>query len=99
VLPNRADGRDRTGDIRFTRAVLYQLSYVGVASASYRRNAYRRTLWLGFGAVAAGFSSWRDRVEVMGSCGCVQVAVVDEHGSDVVAHGERGGEVDCVHRA
>ncbi len=27
----RADGRDRTGDIRFTRAVLYQLSYVGVA--------------------------------------------------------------------
>jgi hypothetical protein len=28
--PSRADGRDRTGDIRFTRAVLYQLSYVGV---------------------------------------------------------------------
>jgi hypothetical protein len=28
----RADGRDRTGDIRFTRAVLYQLSYVGVVS-------------------------------------------------------------------
>jgi hypothetical protein len=27
----RADGRDRTGDIRFTRAVLYQLSYVGIA--------------------------------------------------------------------
>ncbi len=26
----KADGRDRTGDIRFTRAVLYQLSYVGV---------------------------------------------------------------------
>jgi hypothetical protein len=25
----RADGRDRTGDNRFTRAVLYQLSYVG----------------------------------------------------------------------
>jgi hypothetical protein len=31
---NRADGRDRTGDIRFTRAVLYQLSYVGEALAS-----------------------------------------------------------------
>jgi hypothetical protein len=30
VLPNRADGRDRTGDIRFTKPVLYQLSYVGV---------------------------------------------------------------------
>lgn len=30
----RADGRDRTGDIRFTRAVLYQLSYVGIALAS-----------------------------------------------------------------
>jgi hypothetical protein len=28
--PYRADGRDRTGDIRFTRAVLYQLSYVGL---------------------------------------------------------------------
>jgi hypothetical protein len=27
----KADGRDRTGDIRFTRAVLYQLSYVGLA--------------------------------------------------------------------
>jgi hypothetical protein len=27
---HRADGRDRTGDIRFTRAVLYQLSYVGM---------------------------------------------------------------------
>jgi hypothetical protein len=32
--PSRADGRDRTGDIRFTRAVLYQLSYVGVPVAS-----------------------------------------------------------------
>jgi hypothetical protein len=30
----RADGRDRTGDIRFTRAVLYQLSYVGMDGAS-----------------------------------------------------------------
>jgi hypothetical protein len=29
-VQTRADGRDRTGDIRFTRAVLYQLSYVGV---------------------------------------------------------------------
>src|ERR1039458_8450673 len=28
----RADGRDRTGDIRFTKPVLYQLSYVGVTS-------------------------------------------------------------------
>jgi hypothetical protein len=26
----RADGRDRTGDLRFTRAALCQLSYVGV---------------------------------------------------------------------
>jgi hypothetical protein len=31
LLAVQADGRDRTGDIRFTRAVLYQLSYVGVA--------------------------------------------------------------------
>jgi hypothetical protein len=35
LLHAQADGRDRTGDIRFTRAVLYQLSYVGVAYASY----------------------------------------------------------------
>jgi hypothetical protein len=39
VAPGRADGRDRTGDIRFTRAVLYQLSYVGIAFASYRCDA------------------------------------------------------------
>jgi hypothetical protein len=32
----RADGRDRTGDPRFTKPVLCQLSYVGVAYASYR---------------------------------------------------------------
>jgi hypothetical protein len=38
----RADGRDRTGDIRFTRAVLYQLSYVGLARTFYRRNVCRR---------------------------------------------------------
>jgi RimJ/RimL family protein N-acetyltransferase len=37
---SRADGRDRTGDIRFTRAVLYQLSYVGVVHASYRWSQY-----------------------------------------------------------
>jgi hypothetical protein len=31
-MGERADGRDRTGDLRFTRAALYQLSYVGVVS-------------------------------------------------------------------
>jgi hypothetical protein len=29
-----ADGRTRTGDILFTREVLYQLSYVGAATES-----------------------------------------------------------------
>src|ERR1700727_2215281 len=30
--PSRADGRDRTGDLSLTRRLLYQLSYVGLAS-------------------------------------------------------------------
>ena len=30
TIDARADGRTRTGDILFTREVLYQLSYVGV---------------------------------------------------------------------
>ena len=25
-----ADGRNRTGDLRFTKALLYQLSYIGI---------------------------------------------------------------------
>jgi hypothetical protein len=33
----RADGRNRTGNLRFTRAALYQLSYVGRPLESYRR--------------------------------------------------------------
>ncbi len=33
----RADVRDRTGNLRFTRAMLYQLSYVGLEAVSYRR--------------------------------------------------------------
>jgi hypothetical protein len=35
----RADGRNRTGNLRFTRAALYQLSYVGRLFASYRRDS------------------------------------------------------------
>lgn len=32
-LAQRADGRGRTGDLRVTKAALYQLSYVGVEPA------------------------------------------------------------------
>ncbi|MCW3018750.1 MAG: hypothetical protein JWN10_1058 [Solirubrobacterales bacterium] len=39
---SRADVRDRTGNLRFTRAVLYQLSYVGLRFASYRRSVRAR---------------------------------------------------------
>ncbi len=28
---NGADGRSRTGDLRFTKALLYQLSYIGAS--------------------------------------------------------------------
>ena len=30
LMLNGADNRDRTDDLRFTRALLYQLSYVGL---------------------------------------------------------------------
>jgi hypothetical protein len=29
-LKNGADERNRTGDLRFTKALLYQLSYIGI---------------------------------------------------------------------
>lgn len=43
-------------------------------------------------------SSWRERVELVGACGGVQLAVVDKDGAEVLAHGERRGEVDRIHR-
>ena len=29
-MKNGADERNRTGDLRFTKALLYQLSYIGI---------------------------------------------------------------------
>ena len=29
MIESGADGRDRTGDLRFTKPLLYQLSYIG----------------------------------------------------------------------
>ncbi len=37
AVKNRADGRGRTGDLVLTMDALYQLSYVGLKLASYRR--------------------------------------------------------------
>src|SRR5580692_72952 len=60
--PSKADGRDRTGDIRFTRAVLYQLSYVGVAQASYRRSARCPAPGVVPSGSASGVTAWSPAV-------------------------------------
>ena len=81
-----------------TMDALYQLSYVGLALASYRRGvgSPRPT---GAAALSRAGSSWREGVELVGACGGVQVGVVDEDGPEVLVHGERRGQVDRVHRA
>lgn len=73
-------------------------AYVGVTSASYRRRVGVVPSSWGSGVVAGWGSLWREGVEVMGSGGGVQVAAVDEDRADVLADGERRGEVDRVHR-
>jgi 1-acyl-sn-glycerol-3-phosphate acyltransferase len=55
----QADGRVRTGDIRFTKPVLYQLSYVG--AASHRTAAGRHD---GLGPVGNGPGAVRRRLGV-----------------------------------
>ena len=65
-----ADGRNRTGDLRITSALLYQLSYIGVTRDSTRiaRNGqfgdYLTTLRLGlpFGGGDADFPFERSLV-------------------------------------
>ena len=52
-----ADGRTRTGDILFTREVLYQLSYVGDAGTSVAPAALD-SVWTG-----RARSGWRVRYE------------------------------------
>jgi hypothetical protein len=92
------EGRPFWPDPFLTMDALYQLSYVGLALAWYRRGvgSPRPT---GAAALSRAGSSWREGVELVGECRCVQVSVVDEDGPEVLVHGERRGQVDRVHRA
>src|ERR1019366_6837803 len=56
-LGSRADVRNRTGNLRFTRAMLYQLSYVGVVS---HPTAARRR-WGLAALTACPLPGWRSR--------------------------------------
>jgi hypothetical protein len=65
------------------------LSYVGVTLASYRRCV--GVVPSGAAALSRAGSSWGEGVELVGSHGGVQVAVVDEDHPEILAHGERRG--------
>ena len=57
---NGADGRNRTGDLRITNALLYQLSYIGVA----RIIAGKCAVVIGWDYIRVNIESMRDTTVV-----------------------------------